>query len=211
MTYEERIKKENELKDNISTGIKEQLARKQLTQTELADILGIDKSTVGKWINKKALPRMGIIEKLGDYFRVPKSYFLDGVEPIPKSVRIKVYVSIPAGFPIEAIEDICGWEEIPGEWVRGGKDYIALKVKGDSMYPKYLEDDTVIIRMQPDCESGQDCACYVNGYDATLKTVNKGSDSIMLKPINPLYPPKTYAHPGEVKIIGRVVEIRRSV
>ena len=39
------------------------------------------------------------------------------------------------------------------------------------MYPKYLDGDTVIVQLQPDCESGQDCACYVNGYNATLKTV----------------------------------------
>ena len=189
----------------------EQIEKSGLMQNELADILGVDKSTVTKWVKGQALPRMGIIQALSDYFGVPKTYFLDGENTTPKAVRIKVYGSIPAGIPIEALEDVFGWEEIPGEWIRGGKDYIALKVKGDSMYPKYLEGDTVIIKVQQDCESGQDCACYVNGYDATLKTVIKEHNQITLKPINPLYPPKTYNHPGSVIIIGVVIEIRRRV
>ena len=41
------------------------------------------------------------------------------------------------------------------------------------MYPKYMDGDTLIIRLQPDCESGQDAVVYINGYDATLKKVIK--------------------------------------
>ena len=86
-----------------------------------------------------------------------------------------------------------------------------LKVKGDSMYPKYLEGIQLIIQVQHDCESGQDCACYVNGYEATLKRVNKEINAITLMPLNPNYPPKTYKHPGEVKIVGVVKELRRKI
>lgn len=67
------------LKDNLSKGILEQLTTHNLNQKELADILGVDNSTVGKWINKLALPRMGVIQKLSDYFQVSKSYFLEGI------------------------------------------------------------------------------------------------------------------------------------
>ena len=66
------------LKENISKGILEQLAIHNLNQKELADILIVDNSTVGKWINKKALPRMGVIQRMSDYFNVGKSYFLEG-------------------------------------------------------------------------------------------------------------------------------------
>lgn len=128
-----------------------------------------------------------------------------------KAIRINVYGSIPAGIPIEAVEDVEDWEEIPAEMAAGGKEFIALKVKGDSMWPQYLEDDVVIIQLQPDCESGDDCAVYVNGYDVTLKTVKKADGQITLKPINPSYPPKTYKHPGEIKILGKVVELRRKI
>ena len=121
--------------------------------------------------------------------------------------KINVLGSIPAGTPIEAIEDVIDTIDIPTSW-RG--DYIALKVQGDSMYPEYLDGDIIIIQVQPDCDSGDDCACYVNGYDATFKRVYKNNGSITLQPLNPKYPPKTYTHPGEVSILGKVIELRRS-
>lgn len=131
-----------------------------------------------------------------------------------RGVRIPVLGSVPAGKPIEAIEDIVDFEDIPIDWISGGREYFGLKVKGDSMYPKYVQGDTLIIRKQPDCESGQDCVVYVNGYDATLKKVIKKQDCIMLQPLNPAYEPKIYDyndadHP--IAIAGVVVEIRRTV
>lgn len=51
----------------------------------------------------------------------------------------------------------------------------------------------------------------VNGYDATLKTVKKGDGTITLKPVDQNYAPKRYDHPGEVKILGKVVELRRKI
>lgn len=53
------------------------LDRNQITQAELSNILGVSPSTVNKWLFKKSVPRMGIIEKLSAYFGVPKSYFLE--------------------------------------------------------------------------------------------------------------------------------------
>lgn len=48
-----------------------------IQQNDLAMKIGVSESTVGKWILKKAMPRMGTIQKLADYFGVPKSYFLE--------------------------------------------------------------------------------------------------------------------------------------
>ena len=48
-----------------------------INQVELSKILGVSESTVGKWILCKAIPRMGVIQTLSDYFHVGKSYFLE--------------------------------------------------------------------------------------------------------------------------------------
>lgn len=81
------------------------------------------------------------------------------------------------------------------------------------MYPKYLDGDTIIIEVSPDCESGEDCVVYVNGYDATLKTVIKNDNgTITLKPINTSYSPKTYdPKETEITILGKVKELRRRI
>lgn len=53
------------------------LDENRINQSELAEMLQVSESTVGKWLLKKALPRMGIIEKLSSIFNCPKSYFLE--------------------------------------------------------------------------------------------------------------------------------------
>ena len=132
------------------------------------------------------------------------------------SYRIPVLGAIPAGIPLEAIEDILDWEEIPAAWDSGDRQYFGLKVRGDSMYPRYLDGDTVILQKETTCESGDDCAVLVNGSEATLKQVMiKGDGSLELRPTNPAYPPRTYS-PAEiesipVQIIGVVVELRRKI
>ena len=66
-----------ELKALFSSRLSALLNEQNINQAELAKILGVSESTVGKWMLMKSLPRMGIIQKLSDYFGVPKSYFLE--------------------------------------------------------------------------------------------------------------------------------------
>lgn len=128
--------------------------------------------------------------------------------------RIPIYGTIPAGIPIIAIQEIEGYEEIDPSMLRGGKRYFGLKVKGDSMYPLFLEGDTIIVRQQPDCESGQICAVRVNGDDATLKKVIKQGNTTILQPLNPDFEPLFFvgsASEPSLEIMGVVVEIRRKL
>lgn len=131
-------------------------------------------------------------------------------------VLIPVLGLVPAGIPVEAIEDIVDWEEIPATMCNGGREYFGLLVKGDSMYPDYLEGDTIIVQRTQVFESGDVCVVYVNGYDATLKRVKVDETGAWtLIPRNPEYPPKTYSaqevQTVPVSIAGVVVELRRKV
>ncbi|MGJ0847474.1 LexA family protein [Tissierella praeacuta] len=198
----------------VGERIKQRRKQLGLSVDDIAKKLGKNRATIYRYESNdiENLP-LDILEPLAKVLNVTPSYLMgwETSEEYSNSILIPVYGSIPAGVPLEAVEDIQGYEDIPVNWLKGDKKYIALKVIGDSMYPKYLDGDTVIILVQPDCESGQDCACYVNGFNATLKTVNKYKDKIELKPINPNYPPKTYNHPGEVTILGVVKELRRKI
>lgn len=187
------------------------------SRNDLCNDLGIKYTTLTDWLKGNSYPRIDKIELMANYFGIEKSDLVEhhtGEDFESLSTRIKVLGSVPAGVPIEAVEDIVDWEDIPKEWLMGGKEYFGLKVTGNSMYPKYLEGDTIIVRKESDCESGQDAVVYVNGYDATLKRVLKYADGIMLQPLNPDYEPKMYFYEaGEcaVKVAGVVVEIRRRV
>ena len=187
-----------------------------LTQAELGSIAGVTDRAVSSWEKGIAEPRMGAIQRIADHFGITKSSIIEDEELTNTTVAVSIPVlgSVPAGIPIEAIEDVVDWEEIPTKWTTGGREYFGLQVQGNSMYPKYIEGDTIIVRKDSDCESGQDCVVYVNGYDATLKKVIKKADHIILQPLNPEYEPIMYEYNDEehpVNIAGVVVEIRRKV
>ena len=43
--------------------------------------------------------------------------------------------------------DIEDWEDLPESRFKGGAEYFALKVKGDSMFPKYEDGDVLILSL----------------------------------------------------------------
>lgn len=202
----------NKYNKELGKRLKKSRLELDLTLKELGKMVNLHESTIKRYEDGEI--KTLDIEKIKDFskaLKVSPVYLLgwEDVDEYNNSILVPVYGDIPAGVPLEAIEDIQGYEDIPVNWFKGDRRFIALKVKGDSMYPKYLDGDIVIIQLQPDCESGQDCACYINGYNATLKTVYKHKDKIELRPLNPNYPPRTFNHPGEVTILGIVKELRR--
>lgn len=101
-------------------------------------------------------------------------------------VKIPVLGVIKAGMPIEAQENILEYVDIPKSWTSGDRKYYGLKVNGDSMYPKYQENDIVIFEQTEDytIANKKDCAVMVNGFDATFKNVTITESGITLVPLN---------------------------
>ena len=129
------------------------------------------------------------------------------------SAIVFVYGTIPAGIPMECIEDILDTEEISADMLKGGKQYFGLKIKGDSMEPDYLDGDVIIFQKQDDCENGDDCIVMVNSNDGTFKRVFKNENGIILQPLNNKYQPMIYSNEQietlPVKILGVFEELRR--
>lgn len=195
------------------------IARKaaNMTQAEVAKIVGITQNGYSYWENGKAKIDHESLTKLANVFGVTTDFLVGITEDAESKIaKIPVLGSVPAGIPLEAIEDIKDWEDIPASMVSSGKEYFALQVQGDSMWPDYLPGDVVIVQKTPSCASGDDCVVYVNGYDATLKQVKLGADgSVSLVPRNQSYPPRTYSREEvtslPITIAGVVVELRRKV
>ena len=186
------------LHDNIRT-LRKNLG---LTQKELADRAGVTGQSVWGWEQGLYEPKGERLKSLADALGVSVS---DLVGNSYSKIRVPVLGVVPAGIPLEAIEDVIDFEDIPATW-QG--EYFGLKVRGDSMSPKYLDGDTIICKVQPTCDSGQDCVVRVNGFDATLKKVVKKNGWYELVPINPAYKPLQIQ---DVTIVGVVVELRRKI
>ena len=182
-------------------------------RNEVARDLNIPYSTLADWYNGNKYPRIDKIQLLADYFDIKKSDLVE--KRSLKKNRIPVLGKIPAGIPIEMIEDVIDYEELDSKMFNGNKEYFGVKVSGDSMNPKYLDRDILIVQKADDCESGQDCIVMVNGNDGTFKRVIKNKDGIILQPLNPNYEIKFYSNDEieklPIKILGVVKEIRRTV
>ena len=68
---------EDDIKKLFSIRLSKLMNERDINQREIAQAVGVSESTVGKWLLLKAIPRMGVIQKLADYFNVGKSYFLE--------------------------------------------------------------------------------------------------------------------------------------
>lgn len=63
---------------SIGSNIKNLRERFGLTQQQLGEIAGVSDKAVSTWENDANIPRMGAIQRISDYFSVPKSAILEG-------------------------------------------------------------------------------------------------------------------------------------
>ena len=206
-------------KNIFSKNLKKYMNEYNINNRELSNVVGVSESTVGKWLLKKTIPRMGIIEKLANYFNIEKSDLLEEKEEnSPQQsvgIRIPVLGRVAAGIPLEAIQSIDDWEEISPQMAKGG-DFFALKINGESMHPEIKNGDTVIVKKQSDIDSGDIAIVLINGNDATCKQIQKQQTGITLIGYNVgVYSPTFYTNEEienlPIVILGKVVEVRRKL
>ena len=222
------------LEDTFANRLKKALDYNNMKPVELARKTNINKSLISSYLSgvcKAKQDKLDLIAKtlgvseawlMGYDVDMDRDWFEDTdidngeiVRVQSNVVKIPILGKVPAGIPIEAIEDILGYEEIPYDWIKNGNKYFALRVNGDSMYPDYRTGDIIIIKQQPDCESGDDCVVMVNGDDATFKRVIKQEKNLILKPLNNEYEPYSFNEydimTKPVRVVGVAIEVRRKL
>lgn len=199
--------------------LKELRLEHKLTQEEASKIANVSRSSYTHYETGRRTPDIDTLLKFAKYYNVTIDYLLGNDVIVESNVvnadldrktkTIKVLGQVPAGIPIEAIENFETEEEIPASW---HGDYFGLKIKGDSMSPKYLDGDIVIFKhYNGDVDSsGMEALVYVNGYDATFKKVIKDNGHYVLQSINPEYPPMIVDKDETFTVAGIPVELRRS-
>lgn len=209
-----------EQKKIFSKNLNRYLSQNNKSQREVADAIKVSPQTFNTWCQGIALPRMGKVQRLADYFGIGKSDLIDDKQwhesssRIRKGISINVLGRVAAGLPIEAVEHIIDTEEISEEMAKTG-EYFGLQIHGDSMEPNMYEGDIVIVRQQDDAESGDIVIAMVNGHDATCKRLTKYAGGIALISNNSKYDPMMFSNEDiinkPVRIIGKVVELRRKL
>lgn len=195
--------------------LKQLRAEKGYSQQKLAEKLNVSRSTVAMWEVGASEPGMQMIQQIADILSVSiGDIFGENSKQKPKKRTIPVLGVIPAGMPIEAIEDIIDYEDLSPEEADDSHNYFGLRIRGNSMYPEYLDGDTIIVRQQDTAETGDDAVVMVNGDDATFKRIKRDLNGIILMPINIAdYQPTYYSNHDiqtlPIRILGICIELRR--
>lgn len=171
--------------------------------------------TLKKIANAMNMTINDLLIKSGDV-KVEDLIFDNGtlVDINPDIVKIPVYGTIRAGIPIESQSNIIEYIDIPKEWTKGGKKFYGLKISGDSMFPKYSENDIVIFEQNDDKEmyNGKDVAVMINGTESTFKKLLVNDNGIVLQPYNTAYDimmfSKEQVEQLPIRVVGIAVEKR---
>jgi transcriptional regulator with XRE-family HTH domain len=78
----------------LSQRLKELRAGSNINQSQLAEYLGVDQSTIGRWENGKREPDLNTLQTLAKYFGVTVNYLL-GREDIEVAMFARKLTDVP--------------------------------------------------------------------------------------------------------------------
>lgn len=196
----------------ILTTIREWVQRHGYAPTtrQLGDAVGLrSASSVSRHL--KSLEEKGFLRRGAGVSRpVDVRLFLNPMterEADRDTVAVPVVGDIAAGTPILAEEHTDDVLTLPRELVGRGTVF-GLRVRGDSMVDAAICDgDIVVVRRQPDAQSGEIVAAMLDG-EATVKVYRRRGGHVYLEPRNPAYRVLDGDH---AVVLGKVVSVMRRI
>ena len=158
--------------DQIIEYLCEMLDNRHMSMSELARRVGMSKSTISRYFNKKQGFPLNKVDKFASALGTTPEEVL-GVEPIDlvpvsRLRKIPVLGMIACGEPILAEENIDSYISQPVNNLPKGRLFY-LKAKGNSMKPTIPDGSLVLIRQQPEVESGEIAAVlFTDSTEATI-------------------------------------------
>lgn len=194
-----------------------------LSQDQVAEIAGVSQSVISSWENGRSIPRKSNIQKIlnkyteltfDDFFSEEVGYAQRslGLSRQDQSwVDIPLYGSIAAGTPLEMIP-VNDLYPAPKAMIDKYPHAFWLRISSDSMDLLFPIGSLVLVNPIEEIRvNGKPYALCVNGYDATVKIVDKLANGFKLSPrsTDPTYKPKIFDYdvPGTdmITVIGEVV------
>lgn len=203
---------------------------KNTSASAVAKELGLSNSTTTKW-KKGSTPSGTVLKKVADYFGVSVDSLLgDGSPAVNKKppeiisnadiisdgkniYMIPLFENVSAGFGAVADDHIIGYIPMYFTSQAEADESIFITVRGDSMYPKIENGDSVLVHKQSIVDSGTIAVVLLDEEDALVKRIVYGDEWIELQSINPMYPPMRFegAEMLRIQILGAVKKIIKSV
>nr|DAP59451.1 MAG TPA: Repressor protein CI [Caudoviricetes sp.] len=206
--------------------IRELRQKAGLTQEELAKEIGYStKTSISKMENDLLDINQSTIVALARALRTTPSTLMGWEEETKEATNIRgvipsnnihmvpVYATVSAGFGAYAEDSVVDYIPMIIENKYDVQDTIGILVKGDSMYPKIEDGDTIVVRKQESVDSGDVAVLLLDGDEGLVKKVVYGSDWIELHSFNPEY--KTRRFEGRdvlrLRVVGKVLKVVKSI
>lgn len=188
--------------------------QKGLYQKDVANFLGVDRTTYVKYENGVSEPDNDTLVKLAELFNVSVDYLLGretndiyasiGAMPV-KKIKLPVLGNVACGEPIYANEELDGYVYINEDI---GADF-CLHAHGDSMVnARIFDGDTLFVKKQDMVDDGEIAVVLIED-EATVKRVyyDRENNTITLMPENPAYKPMRYngEELNNIRILGKVI------
>ena len=208
----------------ISIRLRKAMDLRDLKQVDLVTQTKLPKSSISQYLSGVREPKQKAIYLLSEVLSVEPGWLMGydvpmvesrrpaNAQPLNDSCRIPLVGRVAAGQPIFDEGNIIGEVFVDPDLIAGSENVYALKVRGDSMSPKILDGDTLIVREQSTADDGEIVIVTVNGDEGTCKKLKRYPDALALVSINPLYEPIMYTWEEveqlPVRIVGKVLQSR---
>lgn len=201
----------NDVSKYVGQQIRKYRKAKGMTQKELGFRIGVKHNTISGYESGANEPEQNILFSIADVLGVSINDLfppITNVEPVdPDFVRIPVLGTIACGEPLMVAENYAEYIYMPKDQVPSGKLFY-LRAKGNSMTPTIPDGALVLVREQPEVESGAIAAVLVNGdTEATLKRVKRQGSLVILMPDNPECEPFIVTPDNPARVIGRAIQV----
>lgn len=180
----------------------------------MAKKLNLSLSTVSDWYNGVNYPRPDKIKLLANALYIPSSYLTENRNELSKNNNAENNNTID--IQNNSIEYIDDYNKIFDNWKNNYKKYFALKIKDDSMLPKYQDGDIIIFQHASHCDSGKNCAVMIENSNVTFRKLINCEVGIILQPLNdeyyePLFFSNKQIKKKNIKILGIPKEVIRQI
>ena len=214
--------------ETLGTRLKALRKTKKVTQQQLADAIGVSKTSVIYWEKDDNLPKHESLMALSKVLSVTPDFLLSGKSSGDLDVNISTSFPISGRLvPVISWVQAGAWttvEAVPAgtqfeEWLppnpKCGKNGYGLVVSGESMLPDFRPGDKIYVNPDfqvSDLKTGDLVIVACEGDKAaTFKKLIVETDDMYLQPLNPEWSEKAIALEDGCKLVGKVVGLYRDV
>ncbi|WP_336163569.1 LexA family protein [Acinetobacter ursingii] len=196
---------------------------KNLTQGDLAKIVGVSAPNVTGWEKDAYTPKADPLSKMATYFNVSTSYIVNGDENGPqldnnvapisqKLIPVLSWVQAGTMTSVEAINPLEISQWLPPLSSDDPDGCFYLRVVGVSNYPTYADGDYILVNPSYQvCDLiSEDLVVVRNNSDATFKKlVIESDDRKYLQALNPNFQPNIIEFEEGMELVGLVIDAFR--